>query len=85
MKSGKILLYVGIYAVVAYGGYMLYTNTKMYFIKQLSKMGKLAYNDAYKTFDKEFLKAWYKSAKLGLAFFTYNGAKYNTQGGTKII
>lgn len=85
MKSGKILIWVGVYAVVAYGGYYLYTNTKMYFINKLVKMGKTAYSDAYKNFDKGFLKAWYTSAKLGAASFVYNGAKYNTQGGTKIV
>lgn len=84
MKNSRILIYVGIYAAVAYGGYMLYTNTKMYFIKQLAKMGKLTYNEGYKTFDKGYLKAWYNAAKLGSASFVYNAEKYNTQGGTKI-
>lgn len=84
MKSGKLLMYVGIYIAAAYGGYMIYTNTKMYYIKQLAKMGKLTFDNKYKTFDKDFLKAWYRGAKLGGASFLYNGAKYNTQGGTKI-
>jgi hypothetical protein len=85
MKSGKLLLYVGIYVAAAYGGYMIYTNTKMYYIKQLAKMSKLVFNEKYKKFDKGFLKAWYKGAKLGAASFIYNGANYNTQGGTKIV
>jgi hypothetical protein len=83
-KGQRVALYVGIYAVAAYGGYMIYANTKMFFIKGLAKMGKLVYSDSYKTFDKEFLRAWYKSAKAGASSFSYNGANYNTQGGTKL-
>ena len=87
MKTGKVLLYVGIYIAAAYGGYAIYKNTKSYMLGYLVKGGfiKATKEQAIKVFrDKDYIRSWYKAAKSGNKSFLFNAERYNTQGGTKI-
>ena len=87
MKSGKVLLYVGIYVVAAYGGYAIYKNTKSYMAGYLvkNKLTSGTKEQVFHAFEKDFIKAWYNGAKNNSPSFLYKSEKYNTKGGTKII
>ncbi len=81
----KTLLYVGIYAVVAYGGWYLYSNTKKAYASKILKAGLAGGGEApLLKFDKGYLKAWAGAAKSGQATFMYNGATYNSKGGLAV-
>jgi hypothetical protein len=80
------VFWIALYALAAYGGYALYKNSKMFYVGAIRKMG-LSKQDAsgLKTFDKDFLAAWYNGGRDKTSFFLYNGEKYNTKGGKKLI
>lgn len=81
----KTLLYVGIYAVVAYGGWYLYSNTKKAYANKILKAGLAGGGEApLLQFDKGFLKAWAGAAKSGQTTFMYNGVSYNSKGGKAV-
>lgn len=86
-NAGKILYWVGVYAVVAYGGYYLYTNSKNYLAKQVILLGgtKGTLDNVKSGFDTPFLKAWVKGLKAKTTEFNYNGMRFRTVGGTKIV
>jgi len=80
----KAMLYVGIYAVVAYGAYYMYFSKNAYakVIKKAdASTGTL---DDLKKFDMAFLRAWSKSAKNNVPTFIFQGKTYSTKGG-KIV
>lgn len=86
-NAGKIFYWVGIYAVVAYGGYYLYTNSKNYLAKQVILLGgtKGTLNEVKSRFQTSFLKAWAKALRAKTSEFGYNGMRFRTVGGTKIV
>jgi len=82
----KTLLYVGIYAVVAYGGWYLYNNTKKAYVKKILSGGivsgvSASDEAALLTYEKGFLKSWSIGLKDKSETFTYNGKNYYTKGG----
>jgi len=80
MKS-KTLVYIGIYAVVAYGAYYLYFSKTAYG-KKIIAAGKYSGTlDDLKTFDMSFLRDWSKAASANQATFSHKGKTYNTNGG----
>jgi hypothetical protein len=80
MKN-RTLLWIGIYAAVAYGGYYLYFS-KDRFAKQIKSLGKSAGTlETLKTFDLGFLRAWASAARKNEPNFTFKGKIYVTQGG----
>jgi hypothetical protein len=81
----KAILYVGIYAVVAYGAWYLYNNTKKAYAAIILKAGMAGGGEAaLLAFDKAYLKPWAMAVKAKAASFTYNGVNYNTNGGKAI-
>lgn len=81
----KTAFFIGLYAVVAYGAWYLYSNTKKAYINKILKEGLAGGGEAALLgFEKEYLKAWAMAAKTGAQTFTYNGINYNSKGGKAI-
>jgi hypothetical protein len=81
----KTFLYVGVYAVVAYGAYYLYNNTKKAYALTILKEGKAGGGlVGLFQFGKNFLKPWAMAAKAKKPTFEFEGKNYNTQGGTVV-
>jgi hypothetical protein len=75
----KMLMYIGIYGVAAFGIYVIAKNNLV--SKRFKSIALI--NDAkYKGFEDAFLKEWGKASKSGAAEFTYKGKIYITKGGT---
>jgi hypothetical protein len=84
IMNKKTLLYVGIYAVVAYGAYYMYFSKDAY-AKAIIKAGKYrGTKEDLKAFGMNFLRPWSKSAKNNMPTFLFEGKAYNTNGG-KIV
>ena len=80
----KTLLYVGIYAVVAYGAYYMYFSKNAY-AKAIKKAdASTGTLEDLKKFDMAFLRAWSKAAKNNQPTFEYNGKTINTKGGRAV-
>lgn len=81
----KILFYIGVYGIIAYGGWYLYSNTKKAYAHKILNAGFYGGGEALLLgFDKEFLKAWASATKKNADSFIYNGIKYNSKGGKAI-
>jgi hypothetical protein len=80
-KSTKIVAVFGVLALVGGSAFYLYTNTKTFYATKIAKEGKSSNLDVLLTFDKKFLKQWYKAVKNKENTFTLDGKVYNTQGG----
>lgn len=81
----KTLLYIGIYAVVAYGGWYLYSNTKKAYARIILDSGMAGGGlESLLGFGKNYLKPWAMAAKSKQATFVFEGKSYNTKGG-KIV
>jgi hypothetical protein len=75
----KMLMYIGLYGVAAFGIYLVAKNN--YVSKRLKSIALI--NDSkYKGFEDAFLKEWGKASKSGSVEFTYKGKVYLSQGGT---
>jgi hypothetical protein len=84
IMNKKTLLYVGLYAVVAYGAYYMYFSKNAYAraIKEAdASTGTL---EDLKKFDMAFLRVWSKAAKNNIPTFEYNGKTINTKGGRAV-
>ena len=81
MKPNKTLIYIGIYAVVAYGVYAYFFSKKSY-AKIVLKSGKYngTINDLM-SFDTSYVKAWGKAIKNGEPAFFLAGKTYDTETG----
>ena len=83
MKTSKTLIYVGIYAVVAYGVYA-YLFSKKSYAKIIANSGNYTKGvEELMNFETPYLKAWSKATKSGQASFVFGGSTYNTKGGKK--
>jgi hypothetical protein len=83
MKTSKTLIYVGIYAVVAYGVYA-YLFSKKSYAKIIANSGNYSKGvEELMNFGKDYLKVWSKAIKSGQPSFVLNGANYSTIGGKK--
>ena len=81
--SKKALLYIGIYAVVAYGGWYLYSNTKKAYARIILDSGMAGGGlEGLLPFGKNYLKPWAMAAKSKQSTFVFEGKTYNTKGGT---
>lgn len=81
----KTAFYIGIYAVVAYGAWYLYNNTKKAYAHVILNSGSAGGGEAaLLAFDKEFLKSWAKSVKSKAPTFLYQDKTYNTNGGKAV-
>jgi hypothetical protein len=81
----KTFLYIGIYAVAAYGAYYLYSNTKKAYASIILKAGMAGGGEAaLLAFGKNYLKPWAMAAKAKQPTFLFEGNTYNTKGG-KIV
>lgn len=80
MKS-KTLLWIGVYAVVAYGAYHMFFSKTAYAKKIISSGKSTGTIDALKKFDMGFLRAWSMAATKNEPTFSYKGKTYTTQGG----
>lgn len=81
----KIIFYVGLYAVVAYGAYYLYNNTKRAYVAKILKAGLSGGGEAaLLAFDKDYLKEWSIAAKTGAPNFMYKGVNYVSKGGKSL-
>jgi hypothetical protein len=82
-KGNKTIIYIGIYAVVAYGVYAYFFSKKSY-AKIIANSGNysLGVEELIK-FETPYLKAWSKAVKNGQPSFVINGITYNTKGGRK--
>jgi hypothetical protein len=75
------LIWIGVYAVVAYGAYYMYFSKDAY-AKAIIKAGKYRKSaEELKSFGMNFLRPWAKAAKNNQPTFTFEGKTYNTQGG----
>jgi len=78
------LIWIGVYAVVAYGAYYMYFSKTAY-AKNIIKAGKSQQSvDDLKSFDMSFLRAWSKAASNNEQTFSYKGKSYFTQGGKAV-
>jgi hypothetical protein len=80
----KVIFYVGLYAVVAYGAYYMFFSKNAYakaIKKANASTGTL---EDLKKFDMGYLRAWSKAAKNNSATFEYNGKTINTKGGRAV-
>lgn len=80
MKKSTFI-WIGVYAVVAYGAYYMFFSKHAY-AKTIKNAGR--YNGSLedlKTFGANFLKPWAKAAKDNQPTFTFDGKQFNTQGG----
>lgn len=81
----KTAFFIGLYAVLAYGGWYLYTNSKKAYAHKILNAGLSGGGEAALLgFEKEYLKAWAMAAKSGAQTFTYNGVNYNSKGGKAV-
>ena len=79
--KGKTILWIGVYAVVAYGAYYLYFSKQAY-AKKIKDAGMSEGTlEQLKAFDMSYLRDWAKAAKSKQATFTHKGKTYNTKGG----
>lgn len=79
--KGKTLIWIGVYAAVAYGAYYMFFSKKAY-AKKIKDAGK--YNGTVESlteFGADFLRSWSKAASKNEPTFTLKGKTYNTQGG----
>lgn len=77
----KTLVWVGVYAVVAYGAYYLFFSKRAY-AKKIIASGKYSSSiDNLLSFDMSYLRDWARAATRKEAVFTHKGVVYNTQGG----
>lgn len=75
------LVWVGVYAVVAYGAYYMFFSKDAY-AKAIIKAGKYKGSlEDLKSFGMNFLRPWAKAAKNNQPTFTFGGKTFNTQGG----
>ena len=80
----KIGLYIGIYAVVAYGAYYMFFSKNAY-AKAIKKAdASTGTLEELKKFDMAFLRVWSKAAKNNIPTFEYNGKTINTKGGRAV-
>lgn len=80
----KVVLYVGIYAVVAYGAYYMFFSKNAYaktIKKENASTGTL---EQLKKYDMSFLRAWSKAAKNNVPTFEFEGKTINTKGGRAV-
>lgn len=80
----KIVFYVGLYAVVAYGAYYMFFSKNAYaktIKKQDASTGTL---EQLKKYDMSFLRVWAKASKNNIPTFDFEGKTYNTKGGRAI-
>lgn len=73
------VLTVGVVGYAAY--YFLLMDKKGFYAKRIVEAGKSSNAETLKTFDQDFLKAWYTAAKRGEETFSVRGKTYSTQGG----
>lgn len=80
----KTILWIGVYAAVAYGAYyMFFSKTK--YAKQIIQFGNSEGSlDTLKSFDIGFLRSWANASKNNEKTFTYQGKSYNTKGGKAV-
>ena len=82
--KGKTILWIGVYAVVAYGAYYMFFSKDAY-AKAIIKAGKYKGSvDDLKSFGMNFLRPWSKAAKANQPTFFFEGKNYNTQGGKAV-
>ena len=81
----KVVFYVGLYAVVAYGAYYMFFSKNAYAktIKKTNNYGG-SIEELKDLLGKNFLKLWAKAAKNNVPTFEFEGKNYNTKGG-KIV
>lgn len=84
MQHNKTLLYIGIYGLIAYGGYQLFFSKTAYAKKIIKAKKSTGSVDALKNFDMGYLRVWSKAASNNDAAFSFKGVNYNTNGG-KVI
>jgi hypothetical protein len=74
--------------ILAVGGYFLYkrvnTNKTTGDADVIVSSGSFATKSTLLTFQPEFVSAWASGVKAGSPTFTFQGKKYNTQGGKAI-
>lgn len=81
----KVVFYIGLYAVVAYGAYYMFFSKNAYAktIKKANNYGGTT-NDLKELVGRNFLKVWAKASKNNVPTFEFEGKNYNTKGG-KIV
>jgi hypothetical protein len=80
----KTVVIVSAVAVAGYLAYRKFFTGKQMHAKYLTSKG---FHGDFATligFEEGYVAAWYKAAKKGASSFDYNGATYNTKGGTKV-
>ena len=86
MKKSRFFTIVGIGVVLLTAGAYVYhiRNTKAYHAKVIISKGNTngTIQSLVDGFDKEFLKEWAKASRKYDSYFTVNGKKYNTKGGS---
>jgi hypothetical protein len=81
----KVVFYVGLYAVVAYGAYYMFFSKNAY-VKTIRKTNNYSgtAEELKNLVGMNFLRPWAKAAKNNVATFEFEGKTYNTKGG-KIV
>lgn len=75
------LVWIGVYAVVAYGAYYMFFSKNAY-ANTIIKAGKYKGSaEELKSFGMNFLRPWARAAKNNQDTFTFEGKTYNTSGG----
>lgn len=81
----KVILYVGLYAVVAYGAYYMFFSKNAY-AKKIKKANNFSgsVEELKKLLGMNFLRVWSKATKNNNPTFDFEGKTYNTKGGKAI-
>jgi hypothetical protein len=69
------------------GGYLLYNYSKKHFLSTTEMNQYIIHKDNYNfsNLDKKYIQNWADAKRNGLSTFEYNGAKYNSSTGKKVV
>lgn len=85
-KNKKGLIAVLLIGAVIVTGIFVTRNQQSVAAKKIIKLNGTTGTYAWLMgLEKGFVIAWAKGLSSAATYFTYNGARYNTQGGTKIV
>lgn len=85
-KNVKGVITVIVVAAAVFAVWFFTRHTAKLYAMQIIKLnGSSGSLPVLMSFDEGFLKAWAQALKKGENEFQYNGARYNSKGGKKII
>lgn len=83
MKN-KTVIWIGVYALIAYGGYYLFFSKSANVKKIIGSGASTGTPEQLMKFEEGFLRAWAKAAKAKDNSFLYMGKSFMTKGGRAV-